>query len=447
MRNGFILLLAMAVIFFSTDVIAGSSPKGKPFVEIQGQIVEVSGAVFDLETALEELTVQVDSNTARVTGNEDAIQNLLAENAQIEEQIGALMQTAAANSADIQANLDLIENLSAELTILEQDVVSNESQIASHQAQIDNAMAFIATNVAGINSLHEDIDNNYDLIGKLQEQIDEANAAIARKADFMSASCPSGQALLSVDTETGAYACATDLASDLALSALSQDVATQITSASQAIASIRTELASLESDMFFNKTQIMDVRNQLHDFNSNLINLAQQTGADIEAQRADLQSQIADYQTQLNGLLDIGTNLQGQISNNNGRILDLQQQINDGIASSSEYGLRVITVNGTVEIPAARSQYVQDYCHRHSLFGSYHCHFHYEQTYGTGEGSVSCPEGSLPQGGGGVGSYDNGIFNISGDITADGYAVSASNQYYSPQNVYISTTCLEVYEK
>ena len=105
MRRILILLLAMAVGLFATNVFAGGSPKGKPFIEIAGQMVEVQGSVFDLEQAVADLTTRVDTTEELIDNNNAAIANLHAANDLIEQQIIQLINDTAANSAEITSAL------------------------------------------------------------------------------------------------------------------------------------------------------------------------------------------------------------------------------------------------------------------------------------------------------------------------------------------------------
>ena len=104
------LLVAISAALSSTAFAAsstnkGSNPNGKPFVEIQGQIVEVEGEIATLQD-------QVDSLVGRVATVEDrAIANAAA--------IITLEATSADLQLQIDANADDIMTLQGQVSTLE----------------------------------------------------------------------------------------------------------------------------------------------------------------------------------------------------------------------------------------------------------------------------------------------------------------------------------------
>ena len=204
MKKSFILLLAMAVVLFSTNVMAGTA-KGKPFIELEGKIVEVSNAVFDVEQALEELTGQVADLDERLTVTEGSITNLQNENVAIEGQIDALIAAEAVNSQAIRDALTRIGTLEGQIVDLQVDVLGNQSQIDASNAEIDELKIFVAENTAGVLALKDDIANNLDLIEALQQELVRIEEALALKQDNIDYRCPEGQALSEV-FENG-YSC------------------------------------------------------------------------------------------------------------------------------------------------------------------------------------------------------------------------------------------------
>ena len=194
MRNGFILLLALAVVLFSTNVMAGTA-KGKPFIELEGQIVEVSNAVFDVEQALQELTGQVTDLEERLTVTESSIINLQNENVNIQGQINTLIQTEATNSQLIQDNLTQIDLLRDRLMSLSVDVIGNKIEIDETKLTIILLQDEIAANVEGVLALEDDVANNLQLIEALQRNLETVQLQLDAKQNMIDATCPEGQAL------------------------------------------------------------------------------------------------------------------------------------------------------------------------------------------------------------------------------------------------------------
>ncbi|MFC1779687.1 hypothetical protein ACFLZU_05065 [Thermodesulfobacteriota bacterium] len=427
MNKIFSLLLVMAVVLFTTNVFAGATPKGKPFVEIQGQFVEVENSVFDLQAEVDALVTRVDNIEDSVFNLENAITNLENENVILGEQIDTLINAAATNSTEIQNNLALIESNEEQLAILRQDVVSNEFAIHELEHEQEGLYDLIVANADGVLGLQSQIDDNVEVLFELQKQLDEANAAIARKADFMSASCPAGSALRDVDTNTGYYSCSTDLVSDWQFNSLEIQV-------QDGINELYTMINNHSSQVDFLLQSNTITLGQIADLQTQLSSLADGT----EANRANLQNQLNEAWWQIgdnnNGIF----NLQGQIDN-------LQQQINEGITSSSSYGLRVTKVNGILELPAAHTEY-STYGHRHNSFGSYHTHSYPYTVTGKATATITCPEGSLVQGGG-INTVPGGVNNVSNYEDGNGWSATGENWAFAPRNVYFYSSCLEVYEK
>lgn len=224
-------LVAMASSSLVLAAGNGSTPNGKPFVEIQGQFVEVqedinlnSMRIGDVEIKLDDvidnklpaiqadldaLGLRVDSVEGRVAANDLAIQALEAENVTLNAQITEVMETAAANSTDIAAAMDQIDILSGDLDVLSADVVSNADQIQTIQDQIATLQDFIVANATGLMSLTSRVNLNYSQINHLRNQISSLRAELARKQDTLDGSCPSGYALRAIAAD-GAISCEKD---------------------------------------------------------------------------------------------------------------------------------------------------------------------------------------------------------------------------------------------
>lgn len=181
----------------------GSSPKGQPFIEIQGQFVEVVGRIENLEGAMDDVVGRVDNLEDRVGANESAITGLQAENAILAQQVTDVITQAAANSADIQAAIDSIAIAESEIDTLQMDAAANASAIMLLEDEITALQNFVAVNTSGLQSLLTRIENNEELIDGLSEEIVTINASLALKQDILDGQCDPGSALSAIDPDGG----------------------------------------------------------------------------------------------------------------------------------------------------------------------------------------------------------------------------------------------------
>ena len=199
-------LLAVTITsMFSFSVFAagkGSTPNGKPFVELQGQIVEVEGEISSLQDQIDSIVAKVSTIEERVGANESAIASLQTQNLNLETLL-------LAYGSDINT-------LSSEVTALQQ--ANDELQIlvnagdASLQTQIDENSLMITTlnqSIAEIGDLQSQIDNNVALMEGMQEEINAINQLLQEKQDIVDGKCPAGSSIREI-TASGAVVCEQD---------------------------------------------------------------------------------------------------------------------------------------------------------------------------------------------------------------------------------------------
>ncbi|WP_028864698.1 hypothetical protein [Psychromonas aquimarina] len=201
-----ILLLTVS----SSSALAGSNPKGKPFVAIQDQIVVVEGAISSLEEQVELLVAKVDTIEERVGANEVAITAL-------ENQNMALGLLVEQNISDITEIFTRIEMLEFDNVTLKDDILANagnidllEAQISANDAEIlslQTAVMLVNDDMISLEQgLQEQIDNNSDLIALLEAETVSINALLLLKQNIINGSCPAGFAVSEIQ-EDGSLVC------------------------------------------------------------------------------------------------------------------------------------------------------------------------------------------------------------------------------------------------
>lgn len=197
-------ITTVGAAFAASTTNKGANPNGKPFVELQGQIIEVEGEVSTLQDQVDSLVDNVDDLQLRITANDDAIAALETTNADLQVQI--------------TANADDIASLEAQVTALENENADLQVQInalgdadGSLQDQIDTNAGLITTlnqSISDISlSLQDQINNNNDLIVIIQDQINNLNIVASHQTEIQNGVCPDGETPLSFNETTQEFYC------------------------------------------------------------------------------------------------------------------------------------------------------------------------------------------------------------------------------------------------
>jgi hypothetical protein len=200
--NALALTLAFATNAVGGPAYGGGSPKGKPFVELLGQIVEVQGEVNDLTEQVSLLRGDVDSIEELVADNQAIIAQLQVEDDALQAQIDML-------GTDIVATQSEISRLDAEDAELLGLIETNSGDIEALQAQIDSNEAMITQlklDVLGLESLEERIATNEAMIDILESELLILQAELQEKQDRIDGFCPGGEAITAIDPD-GSITC------------------------------------------------------------------------------------------------------------------------------------------------------------------------------------------------------------------------------------------------
>ena len=213
MKNKNIRMTALlaSICLFSTLAFAaslGSNPKGKPFIEIAGQIVEVQNDIDTLEAAHQDLVDAVAALDLDLQGQINAINAeiaaLQAKDVDLQASLNTVIAALDAQGSTINTLLQDLSNVNTDIVTLSNSVGDNELAIANLEAQQGAILADIAALDANIVTAITGIGDNLLLIEMLEFDIADLEA---NKQNDIDGTCPVGTSVTTV-RDDGSLACA-----------------------------------------------------------------------------------------------------------------------------------------------------------------------------------------------------------------------------------------------
>ncbi|HLF97605.1 MAG TPA: hypothetical protein VI457_10710 [Methylococcaceae bacterium] len=223
----------------------GGGAAGKPFVQLQNEIIEVQNVVTQTfeeqvtnltqvvmtsDTALEgrvsALETQVSSLESRLSGVEDEIEAmnitlddlksrigttetniglLQIKSGNQQNQIDDLIASALQQGVDILALEAQLAGVNQQIMVLQTTTGDHTAEISDLQLQATSLKSQIETNAAGITTLRTDLTNTKNLIGALQTQLSQMQNSLQQLQNAMNYSCAPGTVLSQIDRTT--YTC------------------------------------------------------------------------------------------------------------------------------------------------------------------------------------------------------------------------------------------------
>jgi len=201
-----VAVICVALFFFTVQVYAGGAgktPRGKPFIELQGQILEVEGEISTLQDQVDSIVARVDTIEEKAAANADTIASLQEQNAVLQGQLDASVSSIQAEIADLRAANVALQS---QIDIGSVDIAGAQAEIATN----DGLISALSQSISDLSvDLQDQIINNNDLIGALESDIEVINAVLAEKERILSGGCPEGQSIRAI-TADGTVVCEVD---------------------------------------------------------------------------------------------------------------------------------------------------------------------------------------------------------------------------------------------
>jgi hypothetical protein len=206
-------LLAALLLPLPAMAATGGTPNGKPFIEIQGQIIEVQADVSSLEMRFQSLLERVTSLDLDLQGQIDALKEEIIKLETIDAELQASLSQAVADiesqGNDIQGLLSALSQVNVQLVDLMNSTDGNSASIEALEADKAAILADIASLDGALVTAISEISENRALISKVE---DEVTILASSKQDDITGVCPPNTSISTVNDD-GSLMCGTTNAS------------------------------------------------------------------------------------------------------------------------------------------------------------------------------------------------------------------------------------------
>mgnify|MGYP002700418612 CR=1 FL=1 len=225
--NKITIISAAMAMLIATPVFSagnGSTPNGKPFAEINGEIVEIQNDITSLQKELDDFKADVDTRFDTVEGKISAIDlkitDLESQDEALLDQIRVLVQSVADNSDVINTILGNISSLNDEITTLRDDIKTleetsetnldliqaNELAIETLRTDVQGEYDMLADEVAGVASILSQKLDVAEFMSQLNQYKLEVQQQFDLKQDIINAGCSDGEFLSNLQAD-GSFDC------------------------------------------------------------------------------------------------------------------------------------------------------------------------------------------------------------------------------------------------
>ena len=203
-----IMLSAITLSMLMAQPTLAGTPKGKPFIEIQGQIIEVQNDITSIEADLDAAVERIETNEGKIAYMENQITELQAKDLALGVQIDAVMAQAYENNLDIQALFSDLDAIDIQIAALRADVdvngilsQYNADEIVRLEALQAANKDLIAANIDGLSSLVAEVDDIHEFMASVEEDILSLQTDLADKQDMIDGSCHGLSAIQSIEAD------------------------------------------------------------------------------------------------------------------------------------------------------------------------------------------------------------------------------------------------------
>ncbi|MDC3344136.1 hypothetical protein OAW22_07920 [Pseudomonadales bacterium] len=189
------LIYLLATSVSALAAASGSSPKGKPFVELQGQLVEVKEALNTFDQILEVVLGRVDSLEESVGALDAEVAFLESQNLVLEDLISLGDQRATSLEVRLLGLQQDKEQLNDQVELLG----AADDYLAAEIELIEKTIEAIQHELSGFISLEERVAYNELLLVELVDELETFASQISLKQNVINQTCPENYFVTSIE--------------------------------------------------------------------------------------------------------------------------------------------------------------------------------------------------------------------------------------------------------